>query len=65
MFRVLVLGLWLKVFLFCLRFGVERFRMGLKVLGFGGGFFGLGPCDLAKALVPRVLGLGFRDLGFG
>ena len=26
-----------------LGFGVERFRIGLKVLGFSGGFFCLGP----------------------
>ena len=35
----MVFGLGWKVFGFCLGFGVESFRIGLKVLGFGGGFF--------------------------
>ena len=30
--------LWVKVFGFCSAFGVESFWIGLKVLGFGGGF---------------------------
>ena len=38
-FRALVFCLGWKVFLFGLGFGVERYRFGLKVLGFGGGFF--------------------------
>ena len=35
----MVFGLGWKVFLIGLGFGVESFRIGLKVLGFGGGFW--------------------------
>ena len=58
----MVFSLGWKVFGFCLGFGVESFRIGLKVLGFAGGFFFPGLCDLAKGLGFRVLGF---CLGFG
>ena len=41
---------------------VERYRIRLKVLGFGGGSFRLGPLDLGKRLWFRVWDLGFVDL---
>ena len=44
------------MFGFCLGFGVESFRIGLKVLGFGGGFFFRG-----FDIWLRVWGLGCWD----
>ena len=64
----MVFGLGWKVFLICLGFGVEIFRIVLKVLGFGGGFWVWGfeiwlrVRGLGSWVLLRVWVLGFVDV---